>query len=595
MNSQEVNHNRVGCCMTTPTTAATTTTNKESLLGRRRQIQLQQQREDEGRHPKMMTMLTMRHKSNTKTSSTTTTTSNVIPRNNYVERLSVQLPVSPVQQQQQQRDPSGVGDDDVLRLVIHVEETQPDDDDDDEEEEEEEDDDDPDEKESFLIGRKVGGSSWNEKENRRMLKNIGRQRSASLEFKAGIITTTPPPRCHCPASTEDSTRLTSFDDDEKTCPSVVIPSTPSVADRLSPGSHGQCHNSSSIRNAVGRSNVVVKEFRRSSELLRNILLSLSASSASSRRSSDGSTVSSFSTAAAAHSPSGPQQQQQQQQQTFLSAAESTSYYSSALQAHRKRRWTTNNAPQDNSDATTTTTTTTTLGSSGHAGHTGLLLLFDAIASSNWTLTSQLLDSGVVTDVNAPLNESNGYTALHWCSVQTPVPWPAVFLLLENGCRVEQRDKDGTQPVFLVPNLPKIQQQLVNDAFDYLVRGGVDLPPPVTERDRKGLISDDGEEADPDQDAPVVKSSSGMGSCAGVGSAGGVAAGVGGGGAVNNIFRRLQQSVIINQAGHYLHQHTTGSGANVNKKTLHDASSISPSAVTSTSIDYDPFEITSIKV
>jgi hypothetical protein len=583
MNSQEVNHNRVGCCMTTTSTTATTTatTNKESLLGRRRQIQLQQQREDEGRHPKMMTMLTMRHKCNTTT--TTTTTSNVIPRNNYVERLSVQLPVSPVQQQQQQqqRDPnSGVDDDDVLRLVIHVEETQPDEDDEDDEEEEEDRDD---EKESFLLRRKVGGSSWNEKENRRMLKKIGRQRSASLELKAGIITTTPPPRCDCPTSTEaeDSTR--SFEDDEKTCPSVVIPPSTrsSVADRLSPGSHPQCHNNSSIRNAAGRSNVVVKEFRRSSELLRNILLSLSASSASSRRSSDGSTVSSFSTAA--HYPSGPHQQQQQQ--TFLSATESTSYYSSALQAHRKRRWTANNAPQDNSDATTTTTT---LGSSGHAGHTGLLLLFDAIASSNWTLTSQLLDSGVVTDVNAPLNESNGYTALHWCAVQTPVPWPAVFLLLENGCRVEQRDKDGTQPVFLVPNLPKIQQQLVNDAFDYLVRGGVDLPPPVTE-------TMSGEEADPDEDAPVTKSSSsGMGSCAGVGSAGGVAAGSGGG-AVNNIFRRLQQSVIINQAGHYLHQHTTGSGANVNKKTLHDASSISPSAMTSTSIDYDPFEITSIKV
>jgi hypothetical protein len=115
-----------------------------------------------------------------------------------------------------------------------------------------------------------------------------------------------------------------------------------LADRLSPTSSGSSHPHCRIRNAAGagRSNAVVKEFRRSSELLRNILLSLSASTAAgSRRSSDGSTVSSLSTAA--HSPSGPaqqppqQQQQQQQQTTFHSAAESTSYYSSALQAHRK--------------------------------------------------------------------------------------------------------------------------------------------------------------------------------------------------------------------------------------------------------------------
>jgi hypothetical protein len=237
----------------------------------------------------------------------------------------------------------------------------------------------------------------------------------------------------------------------------------------------------------------------------------------------------------------------------------------------------------------------------------LLMLFDAIASSNWALTSQLLDSGLVTDVNAPLNDSNGYTALHWCAVQTPVPWPGVFLLLEHGCRVEQRDKDGTQPVFLVPNLPRIQQQLVNDAVDYLVRGGVDLPHhptpsstfhPASAAGGGGdrMRCDDGEEADRDDEAdPVHAKSSGLTGGGGAGLLGAP----GGGGAVNNIFRRLQQSAIINQAGHYLHQHYHPNlllPGGVNKKSP-DPNNISPasSGPTSTSIDYDSFEITSIKV
>jgi hypothetical protein len=125
--------------------------------------------------------------------------------------------------------------------------------------------------------------------------------------------------------------------------------------------------------------------------------------------------------------------------------------------------------------------------------------------------------------------------------------------------VEQRDKDGTQPVFLVPNLPRIQQQLVNDAVDYLVRGGVDLPHhpppsstfhPASAADGGGdrMRCDDGEEADPVH----AKSSGFAGGGGGAGLLG--APGGSGGGAVNNIFRRLQQSAIVNQAGHYLHQH-----------------------------------------
>lgn len=541
MNGQQPNQVR-----TAGTTVDTTPIVRESLLGRRRQQQ-QQRDEDGGRHQKMMAMLTMRQQPKCHRSPATSNIATRPVRNNYVERLCVQLPPSLQQQQQQSSHALVNNEDDVLRLVIHVEESQPD------EEEEEED-----EEGKASLSLQVEGPSLNkderhqQQENRRMLKHIGRRRSASVELRSKDES----------SGTRDSLashlvgRMSSDEDDvgQKTR------QADRPCDRLSP-----CHPNSSIRSTSPRSNAVIKEFRRSSELLRNILLSLSASSVSSRRSSDGSTVSSLSTAVAASLVVGSQQQQQQQQMT----AESTSSYVNALQAHRKRRWAVH--LQQELPATIEPTST--------AGSSGSMLLFEAIASSNWTWTSHVLDGGLVTDVNAPLNDTNGYTALHWCAVQTPVPWPAVFLLLEHGCKVEQRDKDGTQPVFLLPNLPRVQQQLVNDAFDYLIRGcGPDSAASVA-ADRKGEA--DGDEAETDEDARRWTSTSTT--------IGAPTTSVGG---VNNILRRLQQSAIINQAGHYLHQHHPH--LLVNKKS--QESNVSPSGGVSGSTDYyDSFEITSIKV
>ncbi|KAI9566032.1 hypothetical protein GHT06_009831 [Daphnia sinensis] len=528
MNGQHPNHVR-----TAATTVDAIPIVRESLLGRRRQQQQQQRDEDgAGRHQKMMAMLTMRQQPKCHRLPASNIPTRPSVRNNYVERLCVQLPPSLQQQQQQQQQSSQAlvkNEDDVLRLVIHVEESQPD-----EEEEEKEEE----EKGKASLRLQVGPECH--QENRRMLKHIGRRRSASVELRDE-------------SSTRDSLashlvgRMSSDEDDMKK----------READRLSP-----CHphSSSGIRSTSPRSNAVIKEFRRSSELLRNILLSLSASSASSRRSSDGSTVSSISNAVAPSLVVAPPPQQ------HMTAESTTSSYVSALQAHRKRRWAVH--PQQEP---------ATIEPAATAGYSsGLMLLFEAIASSNWTWAWQVLESGLVTDVNAPLNDTNGYTALHWCAVQAPVPWPAVFLLLEHGCKVEQRDKDGTQPVFLLPNLARVQQQLVNDALDYLIRGGGGQDVGAA-GDRKGEA--DGDEADMDEDARRWTSTS---STIGATSVGGV----------NNILRRLQQSAIINQAGHYLHQHHPH--LLVNKKS--QESNVSPSGAVSSSTDYcDSFEITSIKL
>lgn len=172
---------------------------------------------------------------------------------------------------------------------------------------------------------------------------------------------------------------------------------------------------------------MVKEFRRSSELLKNILLNLS-----SRRSSDSSTAS------AVREPTVP---------TAPAPHVETADLQAALQSHRKRKW---------ADSPTNEVPSTACSPS-------VSQLFDAIASGDLARVKSLLEAGV--DPNA--TNHSGYSALHWCTVQTPVPWYTIIELLESGCRVELKDKDGTQPVFIIPTLPRVQQQLVQDAIDYL--------------------------------------------------------------------------------------------------------------------------------
>ena len=496
----------------------------ESLLGRRRQIQQQQQQHDQLQ--KMMTMMRRNPESTAAPAS-----------HNYVQRLSVQLP----QQKRTADNPAGhrrpqaaaAAADDVLRFVIHVEET-------DEEEA-------PKSPSPALrhhqhqLRRKI---SWHEESrpnrpgHRKMLKHIGRQRSASLE-------------------TSCAARLAAHDDEGTRSGRLTAPL--STAPHSGSGAH-----------------TVVKEFRRSSELLRNILMSLS-----SRRSSDSSASNSNNRLDSSNPYLSGYQSHGASPVSGIGVPAATAEapdLQAALQAHRKRRWMT----CDSSPIAAEPASSNTLNCGGGSK------LFEAIASGNLCRTRQLLESGA--DPNAC--NDYGYTALHWCTVQTPVPWSSILELLEHGCRVEQRDKDGTQPVFLVPNLPRIQQQLVSDAVDYLRKAFAgDLPP-------KGPEGEDG-----------CGHSGGIGDSSGAagGGGGGSGGGVGGGTvfsayagqkAAGNIFRRLQASAntkklqnISLQQQQQLQQHPQQQHPLLTKNKSKDQQDCPPEMGDSNR----GFEITSIKV
>lgn len=469
----------------------------ESLLGRRRQRQQEQQ---ERQNQKMMmrrpessvSVPTNSSSTSVKSSShtnsggglTTSTSSH-----NYIQRLSVQLPTKRTadltpehhlhQLPNNRNSQPQHGTEDILRLVIHVEE------------EEMSANEKPRSRSDatpspYPIRRKV---SWSEESrpnrliSRRMLKQIGRQRSASLE-------------------TYSSTghRAIRIDDDD----SMV---TTNLSEKLIP-----------TQNSAGSSgHIVVKEFRRSSELLRNILLSLS-----SRRSSDTSSANSHRTEYSNPHLSGWQSHVVSPVSgTVPGSTVEAPDLQAALQSHRKRRWHVNPA-----EASPITEPNKCVGiDSSSSPSAGASKLFEAIASGNLKRTRQLLESGVDPNVC----NDYGYTVLHWCTVQTPVPWSSILELLEHGCRVEQRDKDGTQPVFLIPNLPKIQQQLVNDAVDYLRKN-------FTGESFQTKTEDDGCSA-----GGIDGSGGGL-----IGSGAGCQTGSGGGAhagqrAAGYILRRLQQS------------------------------------------------------
>ena len=227
-----------------------------------------------------------------------------------------------------------------------------------------------------------------------------------------------------------------------------LPSTRSeVAD--ADGDHQRQHQRSphlSHGDSSSSKSSIIKEFRRSSELLRNILVSLS-----SRRSSD----------------SGCSNRMSSNPYLSTNGIEAADLQA-ALQAHRERNWM-NPEPES-----------TTEWSSLDCQFTSADL-FDAVTCGDVNRTRLLLQSGI--DPN--MHNSSGYTVLHWCTVQTPLPWLLIIELLESGSRVEIADRDGTQPVFLVPNLPRIQHQLIKDALDFLQRSFVESIPELGQQQCHG--------------------------------------------------------------------------------------------------------------
>lgn len=472
------------------------------LFGKRREIQEQQQQQQQSR-------------------------SDPVASSSYVQRLNVQLPMT---MKAEQESESSAGED-VLRLVIHVES-------------------DGDNYPEGVLGSVTSESkyhplrrkiSWHSEDSsqptcrsgaRRLLKQIGRQRSASLE-------------------TPSTLRLLSVpvnnDDDSAGRRSVSSCPDEQVAQQQANRHHHRHFGSFS-----GSQHVVVKEFRRSSELLRNILLSLS-----SRRSSDSS----------ANSNSNKESSTNLNLSGVPIMTTEAPDLQAALQAHRKRRW----IPIHSVDTPGVTSPDQppyypsgiggVRSSPNPSSNSSVAALFEAISTGNLMRTRQLLESGV--DPNAC--QESGYTALHWCAVQTPVPWPLLLELLEHGCRVQKKDRDGTAPIFLIPNLPRIQQQLVNDAVDYIRKPSA--------------------EAEPEEE-----SSHGTD---GLGNSGGSSGVLHPQRAAGNLFRRFQQS-----AGARMKQPSVQGNSNPSQQ----ASALSKHSKGSKDLEFpsecdsrNGFEITSIKV
>lgn len=218
-----------------------------------------------------------------------------------------------------------------------------------------------------------------------------------------------------------------------------LPSTGSeAADRE--GDHHQQHQRSlhlSNGDSSSSKSSIVKEFRQSSELLRNILVSLS-----SRRSSD----------------SGSSNKMSSNPYLSVNGIEAADLQA-ALQTHRERNWM--------NPEIELVSESSPLGCQFSSAD-----LFDAVTRGDVNRTRLILQSGMDPNVC----NASGFTVLHWCTVQTPIPWLLIIELLEFGSRVEITDRDGTQPVFLLPSLPRIQHQLVKDSFSFLQRSFVETIP-----------------------------------------------------------------------------------------------------------------------
>ncbi len=328
----------------------------------------------------------------------------------YVQRLSVQVPgkteiVSPICGSARNTgsiasgsvNVAGISDTDVLRLIIHVEESRT--------------------RSDSLVDPAVA-CSQTETNGARI---IHRQRSASLETTslAGLTPTQLVKNANqVPRRSASLCLDTSF-------------------------MHSECDSSSSLAAEAASFSAspglaIVKELRRSSELMRNILLGLS---------SPCSSDSSVST--------------KEKRKPSLSNSRSarTADLQMALQAHRQQRWL--------SGASANTNNSNPLESSVSSR-----ALFRAIAANDVARTRWLLDRGV--DPNAP-NET-GLSPLHWCIEQTPPPWPCILILIEHGSVVQLHDQDESKVPHQQTNLCRVQQQLIKDAVQYLRGSMSDLRP-----------------------------------------------------------------------------------------------------------------------
>ena len=253
---------------------------------------------------------------------------------------------------------------------------------------------------------------------------------------------------------------------------------------------------------------VVEELRRSSELLRNILLGLSSSgvrSESSDRDGESKNDSITRDGGGGNPTSEPQlgapgkaQRVTYANDKLISSTTTTTSnlmevvpdLQAALQSHRKRRWfsLTEPMPKSSSPSPTSGEATATLVADAigvrldRAAQASQQVLLQAIASGHVNRVRQLLESGSV-DPKRPVTTADGgghchYSdLLHWCTAQTPTPWPSILLLLEHGCRrpcfasSKRKTKAGGSDQLLVASddtFSRIQQQLVSDAFAYLI-------------------------------------------------------------------------------------------------------------------------------
>ena len=252
---------------------------------------------------------------------------------------------------------------------------------------------------------------------------------------------------------------------------------------------------------------VVEELRRSSELLRNILLGLSSSGVRSESSDHGESKNDSITRDGGGgnptsepqlgAPGKAQRVTYANDKLIASTTTTTSNLmevvpdlQAALQSHRKRRWfsLTEPMPKSSSPSPTSGEATATLVADAigvrldRAAQASQQVLLQAIASGHVNRVRQLLESGSV-DPKRPVTTADGgghchYSdLLHWCTAQTPTPWPSILLLLEHGCRrpcfasSKRKTKAGGSDQLLVASddtFSRIQQQLVSDAFAYLI-------------------------------------------------------------------------------------------------------------------------------
>ncbi|CAG7724464.1 unnamed protein product [Allacma fusca] len=67
-----------------------------------------------------------------------------------------------------------------------------------------------------------------------------------------------------------------------------------------------------------------------------------------------------------------------------------------------------------------------------------------------------------------INDSLGNTPLHLAVIQSPTPWDPILDLMESGAKITTRNEKGISPLDLLPPLSRLQKQLVADCWLGLV-------------------------------------------------------------------------------------------------------------------------------